>query len=419
MRVVVSILFFLHFLLAQDLTLEIVKEVGNEPKIAIENSTIEMDGAINKKFFKLIIGDLSVSAHFRVDKGENIANYEDPINYAKYKETNYLLRYKLYYDDKMRISARAFLYDLRADRKVFEKSYVVGEKARYPFIAHRIVYDANEALGYKDVDFLRSFVIFSKYIAPKRADIVLSDYTLTYQKAIIHGGLNLFPKWASKEQRAFYYTDMSGSKPTLYRVDIYKGTKQKIISSEGMLVCSDVSADGGKLLLTMAPNYQPDIYLYDLATRRLQRITTYPGIDVNGNFTQNDKKVVFVSDRLGYPTIFAKRIGSRAVERLVYHGRNNSACTTHGNYVVYSSRESDNAFGINTFNLYLISTTSDYIRRLTANGVNIFPRFASDGETLLFIKEYGGQSGLGVIRLRYNKTYIYPLYIGKIQSIDW
>jgi len=419
MRVVVSILFLLTCLLSQDLTLEIVKEVGNEPKIAIENSTIQMDGAINKRFFKLILGDLSVSAHFRVDGKENIANYEDPLNYAKYKEDSYLLRYELYYDDRHRIGARASLYDLKGNKKLFEKSYVVSEKARYPFIAHRIVYDVNRALGYKDVDFLRSFVIFAKYIAPKRADIVLSDYTLTYQKTIVYGGLNLFPKWASKEQRAFYYTDMSGSKPTLYRVDIYKGTKQKIISSEGMLVCSDVSEDGRKLLLTMAPHYQPDIYLYDLSSGRLQRITTYPGIDVNGNFTQNDKKVVFVSDRLGYPTIFAKKIGSRAVERLVYHGRNNSACTTYGNYVVYSSRESDNAFGQNTFNLYLISLTSDYIRRLTANGVNIFPRFASDGETLLFIKEYGGQSGLGLIRLRYNKAYIYPLFVGKIQAIDW
>ena len=278
--------------------------------------------------------------------------------------------------------------------------------------------DFNRALGFNDVDFLKSFVIFSKYTAPKHADIVISDYTLTYQKTVVHGGLNLFPKWADSSQSKFYYTQIK-DKPTLYLVDIYQGTRQKVLSSEGMLVCSDVSKDGTKLLLTMAPNMQPDIYLFDRFTGSLRRITYYPGIDVNGNFVENEQKVVFVSDRLGYPTIFAKRIGARSVQRVVYHGRNNSACSTFEDYVVYSSRETDNAFGKNTFNLYLTSTTSDYIRRLTANGVNIFPRFAADGQTILFIKEYARQSGLGIIRLKYNKSYLYPLYVGKIQSIDW
>ena len=419
MRVLFTLIILSIFLLAKDLTLEIVKDVGNEPKISIENASVGIDGHIDRKFFKLLVGDLSASAHFNVDDTENRANFDDAINFAKFKDSPYLLRYALYYDDSGRLAAKMKFFDLGQNKTLLQRSYSISDPARYPFIAHRIVYDLCNTLGYNDVEFLRSFVIFSKYVGPRRADIIVSDYTLTYQKPIVTGGLNLFPKWASKEQRAFYYTSMSEDRPTLYKVDIYKGTRQRIISSQGMLVCSDVSEDGSKLLLTMAPNMQPDIYIYDLSTKALKRVTYYKGIDVNGNFVDGGKSIVFVSDRLGYPTIFAKRINSRAVERLVYHGRNNSACTTHGDYVVYSSRESDNAFGQNTFNLYLISTKSDYIRRLTANGVNIFPRFASDGQTLLFIKEYQRQSGLGVIRLLYNKTYIYPLYTGKIQSIDW
>lgn len=31
----------------------------------------------------------------------------------------------------------------------------------------------------------------------------MADYTLTYQKVIIDGGLNLFPKWGNKEQSIF------------------------------------------------------------------------------------------------------------------------------------------------------------------------------------------------------------------------
>ncbi len=405
-------------LFALDLTLEIVKDVGDQPKIVLEDATSSVESRLDAKFFKLLVGDLEVTAHFNVDTTRHVAPFDAPVNYAAYKEANFLLRYMLYYDDKGELDAKITLLDLKSGKPLLTKAYAISDKARYPFLAHAIITDANNILGFPDVSFLKRYVVFSKYTRPKHADIVVSDYTLTYQKTIITGGLNLFPKWADAKQTSFYYTDMSGT-PTLYRVDIYKGTRTKIISSPGMLVCSDVSRDGTKLLLTMAPNMQPDIYQYDLRTGKLTRITSYPGIDVNGNFVQNDRAIVFVSDRLGYPTIFSKRIGSRAVQRVIYHGTNNSACSAYGDYVVYVSRETNNAFGRNTFNLYLASLQSDYIRRLTANGVNIFPRFGIDGETIMYIKEFGRQSGLGIIRLRYNKAYIYPLHVGKIQSLDW
>jgi TolB protein len=120
-----------------------------------------------------------------------------------------------------------------------------------------------------------------------------------------------------------------------------------------MIVCSDVSDDGKKLVLTMAPNSQPDIYVYNTETKIKTRITNYTGIDVGGNFVENDTKIVFVSDRLKYPNIFAKTIGQNGVERMIYHGKNNSQCTTSDDYIVYSSRETDNEFGSNVFNLYL------------------------------------------------------------------
>ena len=106
------------------------------------------------------------------------------------------------------------------------------------------------------------------------------------------------------------------------------------------------------------------------------------------------------------------------VERMIYHGRNNSQCTTSDDYIVYSSRESDNEFGDNVFNLYFISTKSDYVRRLTTNGRNQFPKFSSNGESILFIKS-ADKSYLGIIRINYNKSFLFPLKSGKLQSIDW
>ena len=182
-----------------------------------------------------------------------------------------------------------------------------------------------------------------------------------------------------------------------------------------MLIASDVSKDGSKILLTMAPKDQPDIFIYNTGSKNLTQITNYPGIDVNGNFVDNDSRIVFVSDRLGYPNIFAtSAVSGGSVEQMVFHGKNNNSVSTFENYVVYSSREASGGF-----NIYLISTQTDFIRQLTANGKNNYPRFSSDGQSVVFIKELGGQSSLGIVRLNENRSFQFPLKVGRIQSIDW
>ena len=417
-KIVLILLLCIASIYAKDLTLEVVKEVEKKPYISVEDSSAAFSDRLNIKFFKLLVADLKVTSHFNVEESYNIAAFDMAFDFSKYKKNDLVIRYELTYDDYANLMAKVKLFNMKTSEIAFQKIYKIKNNKRYPFLAHKIVCDINDYIGAPSVEWMRRFVIFSKYTRAKNTEIVVSDYTLTYQKTVIKGGLNIFPKWGDKEQRTFYYTAYE-SKPTLYKVNLYTGQRVKILSSEGMIVCSDVSKDGKKLLVTMAPNYQPDIFVYDLSTNRLKRVTKYPGIDVNGNFIENDKRIVFISDRLGYPNIFAKSIESNGVERLVFHGKNHVSCSAFDNYVVYSSRESDNEFGKNTFNLYLVSTTSDYIRRLTATGINQFPRFSADGETILFIKHFKNQSALGIIRLNYNKSYYYPLKIGKIQSTDW
>lgn len=301
---------------------------------------------------------------------------------------------------------------------MLNKSYSTSTLTRYPFLGHKIAIDVNKYLKAPSIEWMDKFVIFSRYLDSKTSEIVIADYTLTYQKVIVKGGLNIFPKWASSSQNAFYYTSYKGLRPTLMKQNLYTSKSEFILSSDGMIVCTDVSDDGKNIVLTMAPNSQPDIYVYNTVTKTKTRITKYSGIDVGGSFVENDSKIVFVSDRLKYPNIFAKKIGQNGVERMIYHGKNNSQSTTSKDYIVYSSRETDNEFGRNVFNLYLISTKSDYVRRLTTNGRNQFPKFSSDGESILFIKTTD-KSNLGIIRVNYNKSFLFPLKTGKLQSIDW
>ncbi len=421
-RKILLLAVFMQFSFAIDATMEIIKKKSTLPNVcAVISSDTDSNTKLPKMILALIKKDLLVSGHFNNSEIEIAADFSEQPNFNLLRQNDIDL-YLVVQVNKNQLNGvilNVKLYDANSSEFILSKSYTTSTMARYPFLAHKVAIDINDYLNAPSIDWMDKFIIFARYLNSKSSEIVISDYTLTYQKTVVKGGLNIFPKWGDKAQENFYYTTYNYEKPTLIKQNLFTGQKTKIISSQGMVVCSDVSADGKKLVLTMAPNDHPDIYVYDLEQRIKSRITKYSGIDVGGSFVENDSKIVFISDRLKYPNIFAKKIGSKGIERLVYHGRNNSQCTTYGNYIAYSSRETDNEFGRNTFNLYLISTTSDYIRRLTTNGRNQFPKFSSDGESVLFIKTDERDSYLGIVRLNYNKSFLFRLKTGRLQSIDW
>ena len=419
---ILLLLFVACSLFAYDATVQIVKKIDTLPKIAVQDASDNgEDIYLRKKFYKLLVGDLRVSAHFRPLNKYLTSSYDGGVgeNFLSKESVDLILRFKLITVGNSLI-ANVKLINASSGEVKNETKYKMQKIKRYPFLAHRIVVNINDMIGAPSIKWMEQFVLFAKYTGKRESEIVVSDYTLSFQKTVVKGGLNIFPKWADRVQDSFYYTSYSGYLPTLYKVDLNTGERRKIISSKGMLVCSSVSKDGEKLLLTMAPKDQADIYLYDLRFKQLNRLTRYPGIDVNGNFIDDDKKIIFVSDRLGYPNIFSKQIGGDGtIEQMVYHGKNNNSVSAIDNYIVYSSRENSSEFGDSVFNLYLISTKTDYIRQLTASGKNLYPRFAKDKDTILFIKHFKNQSSLGVIRLNANKSFLFPLKVGKIQSIDW
>ena len=178
---------------------------------------------------------------------------------------------------------------------------------------------------------------------------------------------------------------------------------------------SDVKKD--KLLLTLAPHAQPDVYEYDLKNKKLIKLTNYKGIDVNGKFW-GDEKIVFVSDRYGIPMVFSKNLKNGTIQRVLYHGKNQVGVDAYKNYLVVSTRESNNAFSKNTFNLFLVNKDDDSLKRLTFKGQNSYPNFSVDGNSIMFIKRENFYSKIGIIRLNENKVFYYPL--PKIlQSFDW
>ena len=400
-------------LFAVDASIKIVTNVEQRTKIAIEDGS----SLANDKFFKTLISDFKISGHFIADTKHNRADINSNFITPALKNKEYVLKYKLNQGSGSKLTIR--LLQSPSGAEVFKKSYAIPTTSKVPFLAHKAVSDINDVLKYPSISWINRYVIYARYTGAKQSEIILADYTFAYQKSIIRGGLNLFPKWADASQKSFYYTSYAGVIPALYKLNIYTGAKRKIASSEGMIVCSDVKENGSKILVTMSPDAQADIYEMSASGGSKRKITSFKGIDVNGKYVDNESRIVFVSNRLGYANIFKKSIGSSGVSQVVYHGRNNNAVDAHGSKVVYSSRESHNSFGNNKFNLYLTSSNGGATRPITTTGTNQFPHFSTDGSVVQYIKHNAGSSSIGYANLKSKQSLLFPLGGRKIQSLDW
>ena len=411
--VVLSMTLFTLNLFGVDATLKIEKDVEQRSRIALMDGSSEQ----SSKVFDILLSDLKISGHFLPDSTHHIGDLSSNYIIPALKSQEYVIKYSM--DQRSSIKLLVRLLKASDGTQIFKKSYAIPKKAKMPFLIHKAISDINNILKYPSISWINRYVAYSVYTTPGRSEIRVADYTFTYKKTIIKGGLNLFPKWADSRQRSLYYTSYKGTLPTLYKLNIYNGTKTKIASSEGMLVCSDVSKNSSKLLLTMAPEGQADIYELDLTTKAKRRVTSFKGIDVNGRYVDDESRIIFISNRLGYANVFKKSIQGGATSQVVYHGRNNNACDAHGDKIVYSSRESNNAFGDNTFNLYLASTGSSDTRPITTTGANQFPRFSTDGSVILFLKQRGRSSSIGYTNLTSHQSLLFPFNDRKVQSIDW
>ncbi len=378
-------LFFISVVFITANELVITKYFNEKPKIGIYFSG-------DQNVLKILKMDLKVLDHF---------------NYTINQENNTIYKFEIDYSNKI-LRVKYF----EKNNLILKKIYKSNSYAYFPFLIHKAVYDINRYFKLPEAKFLIRKVVYSMLTAPKQANIYISDYTLSYKKRIISGGLNIFPKWANEKQNIIYYTKLSRL-PTLYKFNLRTGKREKILTSQGLLIVSDVKKD--KLLLTLAPNGQPDVYEYDISNKKLTKITKYSGIDVNGKFW-GENNIVFVSDRYGVPLVFSKN--KNKLQRVLYHGKNQIGVDAYKNYLVIGTRESNYAFSKNTFNLFLVNKNDDSLKRLTFKGQNSYPNFSVDGNSIMFIKREDFYSKIGIIRLNENKVFYYPL--PKIlQSFDW
>ena len=169
------------------------------------------------------------------------------------------------------------------------------------------------------------------------------------------------------------------------------------------------------MALVLSKDGNPEIYTFDLQSRRFTRRTKHFAIDTEPNWTPDGKSLIFTSDRGGSPQIYKLGIASGSVERLTFRGSYNARprLAKDGRTLVMVHRD-QGRFHIASQDL----VTGD-VRVLTQTYLDESPTVAPNGAMLLYATKKGSKGVLAAVSLDAGVKFFLPSRFGDVREPAW
>jgi TolB protein len=283
-----------------------------------------------------------------------------------------------------RLEVEIRLFDVFRGRQILGKR-ALGNLEEYRHLMHRL---SNEIIlkltGHKGIFLTRLAYVGT---ATGEREIYACDYDghnvrpLTQDKSIA-----LLPRWSPDGKKIVYNSYKNGG-PMLYLRDLVTGALRRLSGRSGLNIGACWAPDGKELVLCMSHKGNPDIFTIDLQGKILKQLVEHWGIDVSPAFSPDATRLAFVSNRSGSPQIYLMEISSGRVDRLTYEGKyNTSPAWSSLNRIVFVGKTNGN------FDIFTLEPDGGRIKRLTADaGNNEDPCWSPDGRYIAFSSSRTGQ----------------------------
>ena len=181
--------------------------------------------------------------------------------------------------------------------------------------------------------------------------------------------------------------------------ELATGMRHEAAAYPGINGAPAFSPEGRRLALTLSRDGSPDIYVLDLASEELLRLTSSPDIDTEPAWSPDGRSVVFTSDRSGgRPHLFQiSAAGGDSPRRLTFSGRYNAraAFSPDGSRLAFV-HESESAGG---YRIATMAVGSEAIDVLTNGILDESPTFAPNGRMILYAETDRDRSALAAVSI--------------------
>ncbi|SUO93251.1 Tol-Pal system beta propeller repeat protein TolB [Suttonella ornithocola] len=231
----------------------------------------------------------------------------------------------------------------------------------------------------------------------RRYSLIVSDADGGNRREIASGNQPILsPSWAPDSRQIAYMTYANNHAQIVVQ-SASGGGARVVVRTEGTSSAPSWSPDGRQLAISQADaNGNMDIYLVDVGSGVLHRLTNNASIDTEPTFSPDGRTIYFTSDRAGTPQIYRMNRGGGGVQRAVVGGNysSNAELSPDGKYLALT-RQSGGGYQIGLYNLQ-----NGRFSALTNGRLDEGATFAPNGELLMYTAIEGGRSVLKMINLK-------------------
>jgi TolB protein len=225
--------------------------------------------------------------------------------------------------------------------------------------------------------------------------LVVADADGENQRLILQSRFPLMsPAW-SPDGQWLSYVSFENKRSAVYVQLVRTGERRQVSARAGINGAPAYSPDGKKLALTLGgSNGNPDIYILDLTTQNLSRVTDDPAIDTEPTWSPDGRFIYFTSDRAGGPQIY--RIGVNPGDRpkrITFTGNYNARPRVSADGTQLAMVTLDNG----NYRIAVQDLSSGAVRVLSRGHLDESPSFAPNGATLMYSERDSNRGSLATV----------------------
>lgn len=228
-----------------------------------------------------------------------------------------------------------------------------------------------------------------------RYQLIIADADGENQRKVLESRYPIMsPAWSADGQW-IAYVSFESRRSAVYVQQVRTGERSRVSARAGINGAPSFSPDGKRLALTLGGTAgNPDIFVLDLSTQNLQRITDDPAIDTEAVWSNDGQSLYFTSDRAGGPQIY--RVGVKAGDRpkrITFGGSYNARprLSPDGTQLAMVTLDGGN------YRIAVQDLASGNSRVLSKGRQDESPSFAPNGAMLIYSGSDGGRSILATV----------------------
>ena len=209
---------------------------------------------------------------------------------------------------------------------------------------------------------------------------------------LLTDGLNyqaLTPRFSPTQQQITYMALFDNKPGQVYLFNIETGEQEQLGTFRGMTFAPRFTPDGTRVLMSMERSGNSDVFMMELATRRLTRLTDNPGIDTSPTMSPDGRRVGFTSDRGGAEQIYVMNSDGSNPKRITFgEGRYQTPVWSPRGDLIAFTRLYQGRFYIG-----VIRPDGTGERLLTESYLDEGPTWSPNGRVLMFFREASPGAG--------------------------